>query len=94
MTTMKWSNIACKQQNNFLNLFENYKDLFSNKLGLITGPLVHLYLTPKAKQNYAKAYNIPQAIIAIGLKEIDYLKIFKLSNPMFILMGCTMSFPF
>jgi hypothetical protein len=68
------NHLTSDQQNTFLNLFKNYKDLFSGKLGLIPAPPVHLRLKPNAKPYYAKAYNIPQAIIAMASKEIDDLE--------------------
>jgi hypothetical protein len=68
------THLSSKQQNTFLQLFENYKDIFSGKLGLIPGPPVHLRLKPNSKPYYAKAYNIRQATISISHKEIDDLE--------------------
>jgi hypothetical protein len=68
------THLSLEQQNTFLQLFANYKDLFSGKLGLIPGPPVRLCLKPNSKPYYAKAYNIPQAIFSIARKEIDDLK--------------------
>jgi hypothetical protein len=97
MTTMKWSNVAniclLNNKNTFSNLFENYKDLFSDKLGLIPGPTVNLRLKPNSKPYYAKAYNIPQAIISIAQKEINDLEDLQVINTKCVFpMGCSTSF--
>jgi hypothetical protein len=52
------THLSSEKQNTFLQLFKNYKNLISGKLGLIPGPPVHLRLKPNSKPYYAKAHNI------------------------------------
>jgi len=73
---LKITHLSTKQQDSLIDLFSQYEELFSSKLGSVPGPPVSLKLKQEAKPFATRAYMVPKSIENIAKKEIaDLVKI-------------------
>lgn len=70
---LKCDHLLQDQKDKLMNLFSNYEDLFSGKLGSVPGPPVKLKLKPGSKPYCAQAYTVPKALEYIARKEVQEL---------------------
>jgi len=67
---LKCHHLSGEQKDVLIDLFSQYEDLFSGKLGSVPGPPVSLKLKPGSKPYYARAYTVPKALEHIAKKEV------------------------
>ena len=70
---LRCSHLTKHQQQEMLNLFAQYEELFSGTLGAVPVAPVHLNLKPGAKPFRSWPYTIPQVYYDIARKEVDEL---------------------
>ena len=56
---LKCTHLSTEQQDSLIDLFSQYEELFSGKLGCISGPPVSLRLKQEANPFATRAYTIP-----------------------------------
>jgi len=73
---LKCTHLSTTQQDSLIDLFSQYEELFSGKLGSVPGPPVSSKFKQEAKPFAARAYMVPKSIENIAKNEIaDLVKI-------------------
>ena len=67
---LRCTHLSSHQQNMLLELFSQYEELFSGKLGSVPGKPVSLKLKSNAKPFASRAYTVPKALEHIAKKEV------------------------